>query len=67
MTSREARNLVAGTRVLWRKNASDVGVVVNTTALNAVTVKWDNGDTGTIHYDDCGPLSVAPIDQEPRP
>ena len=45
MTVEESKNLKKGTRVYWRGDASDSGVITET-SWDAVTIAWNNGKGG---------------------
>jgi hypothetical protein len=47
----ESKSLTKGSRVYWRGEGKDSGVVTET-SWNAVTIAWDNGKTVTIKRGD---------------
>jgi hypothetical protein len=60
MTVTESKGLKKGTRVYWRGDAADGGVVTET-SWDAVTITWDNGKVLRVHHGD-----MREIDREPR-
>jgi hypothetical protein len=59
MTITESKNLKKGTRVFWRGNAGDGGIVTET-SWAAVTIAWDNGHVGSVHHGDMREIERAP-------
>jgi hypothetical protein len=51
MTVDESKGLKTGTRVYWRGNPADSGVITKT-SWNAVTIAWDNGHVASVHHGD---------------
>jgi len=51
MTVDESKGLKTGTRVYWRGDPSDSGVITET-SWNAVTIAWDNGQVASVHHGD---------------
>jgi hypothetical protein len=51
MTRTEAGKLKVGDRVLWGGIATDQGTVIDR-GYAAVTIAWDNGQTGTVDLRD---------------
>src|SRR5262245_32443199 len=64
MRANEAKKLGDGERVMWGTDPNDLGTVIDNGYL-AITVRWDNGQTGTIHHDDCGVISRHSDNPEP--
>jgi len=56
MSPDEASKLVVGDCLLWEENQDDQGVVTET-GYCAVKIQWDNGQLGTIHFNDCEKVS----------
>jgi hypothetical protein len=59
MTAAESRALKKGTRVYWKGNFVDSGVI-RTTTWDAVTIAWDDGHTATVHHGDMREVERAP-------
>jgi hypothetical protein len=51
MTVTESKGLKKGTRVYWRGDAADNGVITETT-WDAVTIGWNNGQVASVHHGD---------------
>jgi hypothetical protein len=51
MTVDESKGLKTGSRVYWRGDPADSGVVTETN-WNAVTIAWDNGQVASVHHGD---------------
>jgi hypothetical protein len=51
MTVTESKSLKKGTRVYWRGDAADGGIVTET-SWDAVTIAWDNGKVASVHHGD---------------
>jgi hypothetical protein len=51
MTGDQSRLLKVGDRVSWAGSKTDLGTVTPN-GWSGVTIKWDNGRTGTIHHND---------------
>ena len=45
----ESRALRTGTRVYWRGDAADSGVITEK-SWDAVTIAWDNGHVAVVHH-----------------
>lgn len=60
MTAAESKALKKGSRVYWRGDAADCGVVTER-SWDAVTIVWDNGHVATVHHGDMGEIQRAPI------
>ena len=59
MTITESKQLEKGTRVYWRGDAADSGMVTET-SWDAVTIAWENGKTATVHHGDMREIQRAP-------
>jgi hypothetical protein len=59
MTITESKQLKKGTRVYWRGDAADSGIVTET-SWDAVTIAWENGKTATVHHGDMREIYRAP-------
>jgi hypothetical protein len=59
MTTRESKDLKKGTRVYWRGDAADSGIVTET-SWDAVTITWDNGQVARVHHGDMRQVQRAP-------
>jgi hypothetical protein len=51
MTVTESKNLKKGTRVYWRGEAADSGIITET-SWDAVTISWGNGKVASVHHGD---------------
>jgi hypothetical protein len=51
MTITESKDLKKGTRVYWRGDAADSGIITET-SWDAVTIAWDNGKVASVHHGD---------------
>ena len=51
MTVDESKALKMDTRVYWRGDAADSGIITET-SWDAVTIAWDNGQVATVHHGD---------------
>ena len=54
----ESKDLKKGTRVYWRGDAADSGIITET-SWNAVTIAWDNGKVASVHRGDMGEIQLA--------
>jgi len=59
MTVTESKNLKQGTRVYWRGDAADSGIITET-SWNAVTIAWNNGKVASVHHGDMGEIQRRP-------
>lgn len=59
MTVTESKNLKKGTRVYWRGDDADSGVVTET-SWDAVTIAWKNGRVARVHHGDMREIERAP-------
>jgi predicted RecA/RadA family phage recombinase len=51
MNATESKDIKKGTRVYWRGDVTDSGVITET-SWDAVTMAWDNGKVASIHHGD---------------
>jgi hypothetical protein len=51
MTIEESKALQKGTRVYWRGDAADSGMITET-SWDAVTIAWNNGQVARVHQGD---------------
>ena len=51
MTIEESKALKKGTRVYWRGDAADSGMITET-SWDAVTIAWNNGQVVRVHHGD---------------
>ena len=58
----ESKNLRTGTRVYWRGDAADSGVIAET-SWDAVTIAWDNGHVAVVHHGDMGEIQRGWLDR----
>jgi hypothetical protein len=58
MTVTESRDLKKGTRVYWRGDAADSGIVTET-SWDAVTIAWNNGKVASVHHGDMREIQRA--------
>jgi hypothetical protein len=47
MTVTECKDLKKGTRIYWRGNAADTGIITET-IWDAITIAWNNGQVAPI-------------------
>jgi len=59
MTVDESKGLTTGTRVYWRGDLGDSGVITKT-SWNAVTIAWDNGHVASVHHGDMREIQRGP-------
>lgn len=59
MTGSESRSLSVGTRVYWRGDKNDAGVVIEKDWAG-VTIKWDNRKEQAILHNDMSQVSLVP-------
>jgi hypothetical protein len=59
MTSAESKALKKGTRVYWRGDPADSGIVTETT-WDAVTIAWENGQVAIVHHGDMREIQRLP-------
>ena len=58
MNVAESKALKKGSRVCWRGDAADSGVITET-SWDAVTIAWDNGHVAIVHHGDMGEILQA--------
>jgi hypothetical protein len=63
MTVDESKALKKGTRVYWRGDAADSGVITET-SCDAVTITWNNGQVARVRHGDMREIQLTPT--EPR-
>ena len=59
MTVDESKGLKKGTRVYWRGDAADSGIVTET-SWDAVTIAWANGQVASVHHGDMREIQRVP-------
>jgi hypothetical protein len=59
MTVDESKSLTRGTRVYWRGDAADSGIVTET-SWDAVTIAWSDGKVANVHHGDMREIQQAP-------
>jgi hypothetical protein len=59
MTGAESKALKKGTRVYWRGDPADSGIVTETT-WDAVTIAWGNGQVAIVHHGDMREIQRLP-------
>jgi hypothetical protein len=59
MTVDESKRLTKGTRVYWRGDAADSGIVTET-SWDAVMIAWNNGKVGNVHHGDMREIQRVP-------
>ena len=59
MTVTESKGLKKGTRVYWRGDAADSGIITET-SWDAVSIAWDNGQVASVHHGDMGEIQRVP-------
>jgi hypothetical protein len=57
MDATASKRLKIGERVCWDEDESDLGTVVET-GYNAVKIQWENGQTGILHHNDMGQVTL---------
>ena len=55
----ESKNLKKSTRVYWRGDAADSGIITET-SWDAVTIAWNNGKVASVHHGDMREIQRAP-------
>jgi len=55
----ESKGLKRGSRVCWRGDATDGGIITDR-SWDAVTIAWDNGQEATVHHGDMREIQRAP-------
>jgi hypothetical protein len=59
MTVDESKNLKKGSRVYWRGDAADCGIITET-SWDAVTIAWNNGKLARVHHGDMREIHLTP-------
>jgi hypothetical protein len=59
MTVNESKGLKNGTRVYWRGDAADGGIITET-SWDAVKIAWNNGKMATVHHGDMREIQRTP-------
>jgi sRNA-binding protein len=59
MNVAESKGLKRGSRVYWRGDATDGGIITEV-SWDAVTIAWDNGQVATVHHGDMREIQRAP-------
>ena len=49
MTAAESKDLKKGTRVYWRGDTADSGIITET-SWDAVTIAWNNEQVASVHH-----------------
>jgi hypothetical protein len=60
VTAAESKCLKKGSRVYWRGDAADSGLITET-SWDAVTIAWDNGQVAIVHHGDMREIQLAPV------
>jgi hypothetical protein len=63
MTVEESKSLTKGTRVYWRGDAADSGIVTEA-SWDAVTITWDNVKVASVHHGDMREIQL--VSTKPR-
>ena len=59
MTPAESKDLKKGSRVYWRGDAADRGIVTEM-SWDAVAIAWDSGRVARVHHGDIREIQRAP-------
>ena len=59
MTFDESKALKNGTRVYWRGDPADSGIITET-SWDAVTIAWNNGQVARVHHGDMREIQQTP-------
>jgi hypothetical protein len=62
MTVDESKSLKKGSRIYWRGDPADSGVVTET-SWDAVTIAWDNGHVASVSRGDMREIQREPINR----
>jgi hypothetical protein len=57
MTVTESKGLKKGTRVYWRGDSADSGMITETSC----TIAWDNGKLASVHHGDMREIQRLPV------
>jgi hypothetical protein len=60
MTGEQSRLLKVGDRICWAGSKTDLGTVTRN-GWSGVTIKWDDGRTGTILHNDMAKVERVPV------
>jgi hypothetical protein len=60
MTVDESKALKKGTRVYWRGDAADSGIITET-SWDAVTISWNNGQLARVYHGDMREIQQTPL------
>ena len=60
----ESKKLKKGTSVYWRGDATDSGIVTET-SWDAVTIAWNNGQVASVHHGDMREIQRVPTRPPP--
>ena len=59
MTVAESKSLKKGSRVYWRGDPTDGGIITEM-SWDAVTIAWDNGQVASVHHGDMREIQRTP-------
>jgi hypothetical protein len=59
MTVNESKSLKKGTRVYWRGDAADSGIITEA-SWDAVSIAWNNGQVARVHHGDMREIQQTP-------
>jgi len=59
MTVDESKALKKGTRVYWRGDAADSGIITET-SWDAVTIAWNNGQSARVYHGEMREIQQRP-------
>jgi hypothetical protein len=59
MTVTESKELTKGSRVYWRGDSAQSGIITET-SWDAVTIAWNNGRLARVHHGDMREIEQAP-------
>lgn len=59
MTVDESKNLTKGSRVYWRGDPADSGIITEM-SWDAVTIAWNNGQVARVHHGDMREIQLSP-------
>ena len=59
MTAAESKGLKNDSRVYWRGDAADRGIITEM-SWDAVTIAWDNGRVARVHHGDMREIQRSP-------
>ena len=60
MTVEESKALKKNALVYWRGDATDSGIITET-SWDAVTIAWNNGKVAKVHHGDMREIQQAPV------